>query len=382
VGNGQTRFRADQASAMQLIGDILEVGVLSIDRSFTVTGWNQWLEAATGKVAADVIGQSITVVDPNLRPAARSALQQALDGSPVLLSHRLHGHLLDMPARRGTERYTRMQQSARIIPVYGADGTPSGAVALIHDVTERVAREEDVREALAAAQAANLAKSNFLAAMSHELRTPIGAMSAYADLLKDGILGSVTDVQHEHLLRIKTVASHLLGIVGEILTFARIEAGREQVRLVDADGVQLTREAILAVEPLVTKRGLVLRFDLPAAPVPMRTDPVKVRQILINLLGNAVKFTAAGHVFVAVTPSADGATVAFRIADSGQGIAADDLGRIFEPFVQISKSYSRTHEGTGLGLSVSRMLARLMGGDLTVESELGVGSAFTAVLPR
>lgn len=380
--DGQTHFRAEHASAMQLVGDIFEVGVLEIDRAFIVRGWNHWLEVATGKPAAEVIGKPLTAIDPNLRPGARNALQQGVDGSPAMLSHRLHGYLIDIPTQSGSERYARMQQSARIIPCHDRDGNPSGAVALIQDVTERVAREEDVRDAMEAAQAANQAKSNFLAAMSHELRTPIGAVSAYADLLKDGIFGPVTEQQQEHLGRIKTVAAHLLGIVDEILTFARIEAGREQLRPVDVDGAVLTREAILAVAPLVTKKGLELRTAIPDAPLPMRADPVKVRQILINLLGNAVKFTDRGFVAVSVVPSEDGKTVSFQIADSGAGIAPTDLDRIFEPFVQVGKSYSRAHEGTGLGLSVSRVLARMMGGDLLVQSEMGAGSTFTAVIPR
>jgi signal transduction histidine kinase len=381
VDAGNVYFRTDQAPALQAVGDIFEVGILSVDRSFTVTGWNRWLEDATGRLAGEIVGQPLSVVDPDLRPAAMSALRQAMEGVPVVLSHRLHGYLLNIPARHGTQRYARMQQSARILPVFGPDGVPTGAVALIQDVSERVAREDDLREAMEAAQSSNQAKSNFLAAMSHELRTPIGAVSAYTDLLKDGILGPVTSLQQDHLLRIKAVASHLLGIVDEILTFARIEVGREVVRATDTDGVALVREALLAVEPFVTKKGLELRIDLPDA-APMHTDPVKLRQILINLLGNAVKFTDRGYVAVSIRPSPDGLTVAFCVADSGVGISLGDQGRIFEPFVQVSKSYSRSHEGTGLGLSVSRTLARLLGGDLTVESAPGAGSIFTVVLPR
>jgi len=217
--------------------------------------------------------------------------------------------------------------------------------------------------------------------MSHELRTPIGAMSAYADLLTDGIFGEVSESQREPLLRIKSVAAHLLGIVEQILTYARIEAGRETVRLDDLDAIAVTKEAIIAVEPLVSRKQLSLTSEFAAASIPIRTDAVKLRQILINLLGNAVKFTQRGAITVNVSLASD-ETVAFAIKDTGPGIAPYDLNRIFDAFTQASGSLSRSHEGTGLGLSVSRELTRLLGGDLVVTSELGVGSVFTAILPR
>lgn len=382
MGDAQSRVRVGHTSRLAEIGDILDVGVLTLDGALVVTGWNHWLELATGKRAADVVGRPLLATEPHLRPRARNALEQAVNGTTVIMSQPLHGYLLDIPAPAGTGTILRMQQSVRVLPIYGDDGTPQGAVALIQDVTERVAREDELREAMVAAQTSNQAKSNFLAAMSHELRTPIGAVSAYVDLLSDGIVGSVTDQQRAHLLRIKMVAAHLLAIVEEILTFARIDAGREQVRISDADAGQLARDAILAVEPLVKKKGLDLRYDLPSAPVPMKTDPVKVRQILINLLGNAVKFTSHGSIAVHVTASPSGSSVAFAIADTGHGIAAADLERIFEPFVQVSASHSRSHEGTGLGLAVSREFARLLGGDVTVTSEVGLGSVFTATFQR
>ena len=143
----------------------------------------------------------------------------------------------------------------------------------------------------------------------------------------------------------------------------------------------MTKEAIIAVEPLVSRKQLSLTSEFAAASIPIRTDAVKLRQILINLLGNAVKFTQRGAITVNVSLASD-ETVAFAIKDTGPGIAPYDLNRIFDAFTQASGSLSRSHEGTGLGLSVSRELTRLLGGDLVVTSELGVGSVFTAILPR
>ena len=380
MADGQIGFTSDRTAALLEVGDILDIGVMALDRSLTITGWNAWLENATGKRAEDVVGRALLEVEPQMRTIARSAIEQAVNGSTMILSQRLHGFLLEIPAPAGYEHLTHMQQSVRILPLYDDSDAASGAVAFIQDVTERVAHEKELRIAVEMSQSANRAKSDFLAAMSHELRTPIGAMSSYAGLLADGLFGPVGEQQQKQLLRIKTIAGHLLGIVEQILTAARVEAGREQVTLSNVDGIALVREAILAIEPQVAEKGLVLAVELPAGPIAMHTDEVKVRQIVINLLGNAVKFTSAGSITIRVEQP-DAASVALHIADTGIGIGPHDIERIFEPFVQANRSSNRPHEGTGLGLSVSRELARLLGGDLTVKSEFGVGSVFTAVLP-
>ena len=380
MADGQIGFTSDRTAALLEVGDILDIGVMALDRSLTITGWNAWLENATGKRAEDVVGRALLEVEPQMRAIARSAIEQAVNGSTMILSQRLHGFLLEIPAPAGYEHLTHMQQSVRILPLYDDSDAASGAVAFIQDVTERVAHEKELRIAVEMSQSANRAKSDFLAAMSHELRTPIGAMSSYAGLLADGLFGPVGEQQQKQLLRIKTIAGHLLGIVEQILTAARVEAGREQVTLSNVDGISLVRDAILAIEPQVAEKGLVLTVELPAGPIAMHTDEVKVRQIVINLLGNAVKFTSAGSITIRVEQP-DAASVALHIADTGIGIGPHDIERIFEPFVQANRSSNRPHEGTGLGLSVSRELARLLGGDLTVKSEFGVGSVFTAVLP-
>ena len=376
----QIGFTSDRSAALLDVGDILDIGVMVLDQSLTIMGWNAWLENATGKRTEDVVGRPLLEVEPQLRSTARSAIEQAVNGSTVILSQPLHGFLLEIAAPPEYQHLTHMQQSVRILPLYDESDVASGAVAFIQDVTERVAREKELQVAIEMSQSANRAKSDFLAAMSHELRTPIGAMSSYAGLLADGLFGPVDQTQNKQLLRIKTIAGHLLGIVEQILTAARVEAGREQVTLANVDAIELVRDAILAIEPQVAEKGLVLNVELPAAPIPMHTDEVKVRQIVINLLGNAVKFTSCGSITIRVEQP-DASSVALHIADTGIGIAQRDIERIFEPFVQANRSSNRPHEGTGLGLSVSRELTRLLGGDLTVKSEVGVGSVFTAVLP-
>lgn len=379
--DGQRLFAGAPPATLGELGDILDIGVLAIDGQGVVTGWNGWLERITGIAADDAIGKSITDDVLKIRPAGRASLARAARGEVVVMSHALHEFLVEARPPAGHGRFARMQQSVRLVPLRSGDSAPTGAVAFIEDVTERVAREDDLRRALENAQQANQAKSDFLAAMSHELRTPIGAVSGYADLLALEIFGPVSPPQLEQLTRVKNVASHLLRIVDQILNAARIGAGREEMHLTDVDAVALAEDALVAVEPLAVQKGLRVLRTLPSAPIALRTDEVKVRQILINLLGNAIKFTDLGEIEVRLDHCSGDATLSFTVADSGSGIAPGDQERVFDAFTRLPGAPGQLREGTGLGLSVSRSLARLLGGDLTVSSELGVGSRFTLVLP-
>jgi signal transduction histidine kinase len=179
--------------------------------------------------------------------------------------------------------------------------------------------------------------------------------------------------------RIRSASRHLLSIIEEILTFSRIDAGRETVRREAVELAELVREVSAIVEPLAGERRLRFRAPEVEAGVTLETDPRKLRQILINLLGNAVKFTQAGEIAFEIERGEK--TLAFRVRDTGIGIRPEHLGKVFEPFWQVNATATRDAEGTGLGLSVSRELARLLGGDLTVESVPDAGSTFTLTLP-
>jgi PAS domain S-box-containing protein len=269
----------------------------------------------------------------------------------------------------------------RIVPLRDASGRVVRWVGTNADVTsEREARAAAER-AQAGAEAANRAKGEFLAVMSHELRTPLNAIGGYAELLELGIRGPITDAQRADLARIQASQKHLLGLINQVLNYTRVDAGAVRY---DLTGVPVA-DAVVAAEALVLPqaraRGLTLTIgDCPPGLV-ARADPDKLQQVLLNLLTNAVKFTEAGGE-LRVTCAEREAEVAISVADTGVGIAAEKLASIFEPFVQVDQGLTRPHEGVGLGLAISRELARGMGGDLTAESTPGVGSTFTLTLPR
>ncbi|HEU0078835.1 MAG TPA: ATP-binding protein [Longimicrobiaceae bacterium] len=369
----------ESADVLLQAGDFLGAGVLTVDGAFEISGWNRWMEAATGWSAAEVVGRTLLDVFPELADTrGEAAFRRALGGETVMMSHRFHEFLLPMPADPAFPGFERMQQSARIAPLLSG-GQAVGAVALIQDVTERVAREAELRTALDRAEIASQAKSDFMAAMSHELRTPLGAIIGYSDLLVSEVVGPLSELQKQHMRRVKSGAWHLLGIIEEILTFSRVDAGREPVHPEPVDASAVVVDAVSLVEPQAHEKGIALHVLLGDAPAELVTDPGKLRQILVNLLGTAVKFTDAGEVELRVW--AEPETVCFQVTDTGPGIPPEFLDRIFEPFTQVDSAHTRVQGGTGLGLPVSRRLARLLGGDLEVVSTLGQGSRFTATIP-
>jgi signal transduction histidine kinase len=240
---------------------------------------------------------------------------------------------------------------------------------------------DEIEAARAEADEANRAKSQFLAVMSHELRTPLNAIGGYAELIELGIHGPLTDEQREALHRVQKSQRHLLGLINGVLNYARIEIGsvKYEIAAVPVEEVLTTCEALTA--PQARSRGLILNFGHCEPGLRVLGDREKVQQILLNLLSNAIKFTEpGGQVTVSCTASAT--VVQIQVADTGPGIAMEKQDIIFEPFVQVDTALTRTQEGIGLGLAISRDLARGMNGDLTLDSQVGRGSSFTLSLPR
>lgn len=235
------------------------------------------------------------------------------------------------------------------------------------------------------AQSADAAKTSLLATLSHELRTPLAALEGYGELLEDEILGPLSPEQRDVLLRLRTVGRHLGALIEDILTYASLEADRLVVRREDVDLRVLLDSLIPFIEPLAREKGIGFTVEFADSVPHLETDEARLRQVLLNLVQNAVKFTAVGEVSVKVTrgsPSTDGhAWVRFAVRDTGVGIETADLPRLFRPFSQLEDVHSRRHRGTGLGLYISRRLATLLGGRIEVVSRPGEGSLFTLVLP-
>jgi PAS domain S-box-containing protein len=273
-------------------------------------------------------------------------------------------------------------------------GVFSGYIGSCIDITDRkdgelererlLARERAARAeadaARVAAEHANDVKAQFLAAMSHELRTPLNAIGGYVDLLELGIRGPVNDAQREDLERIRRNQRHLLGLINNVLNFAKIEAGHVEYHIAETRLHDVLDGMYSLVAPQVQARSLTYHYVACPPSVVVQADSEKVQQVLLNLLSNAIKFTEAGGD-VRLDCVCTDTMAAVRVVDTGLGIPAEKLEAIFQPFVQVDQNFTRQGQGTGLGLSISRELARAMGGDITVESVLGQGAVFTLSLP-
>ena len=255
-----------------------------------------------------------------------------------------------------------------------------GALAL-----DRARLYEAERDASAAARSASEAQSRFLAVTSHELRTPLNSVLGFAELVAEGLAGPVTETQRSHLARVRASANHLLTMIDDLLVLSRVAAGREATHVQRVRVNAIVREVAAQFAPALEDKGLVLALELADGEPSVASDRSKLRHILVNLLGNAVKFTERrdgqpGRVAVRVL--ANGPMLAVEVEDTGIGIAEEHLARVFDPFWQVDQRTRRPVGGAGLGLDVSLRLARLLGGDLRVRSVLGAGSTFTVVLPR
>jgi len=254
----------------------------------------------------------------------------------------------------------------------------------IRDITERKRIEHALSDKNIELERAAEGKNRFLATMSHELRTPLNAIIGYTGTLLMRLPGPLTTDQEKQLSTVQSSARHLLSLINDLLDVAKIEAGKFQVHFEPTSCSDVARELAATLRPLVEKRGLHFRLQIPADDVVIRTDRRTLSQILINLTNNAIKFTDTGQVDVTLTQRReDGKKVTeFRVKDTGCGIKAEDQGRLFQAFTQLDSSSTRRYEGTGLGLHLSQVLAALINAKISLESEYGKGSAFTLSIPE
>jgi len=273
-------------------------------------------------------------------------------------------------------------------------GEPVAVVTVLHDLTHEVEnrqlaqttgeltkRNTQLEEQHSALERASRLKSEFLATMSHELRTPINAVLGYNSLLRDGLFGKLTDRQQDALDRMRNAAEHLLSLINDVLDLSRVEAGKINLSPVDIDWGPFLETLSESVRPLAARKALAYTVELEEGLPAVRTDETRLRQVLLNLLTNAVKFTDRGWVKLRVCSVPGANRVQMDVIDTGIGIEEAHLETIFDEFTQVDQSSTRAHGGAGLGLAISRRLIRVMGGSLTVKSALGKGSTFRVELP-
>jgi signal transduction histidine kinase len=355
-GQGATLISIDEGDA-ELVSS---VGILA-----PAQGWRFPL---VGSLARDVVeSRQVSMVEDfavTERPLAKRMADISIGpliAAPLVAHERVLGVLAVARDRRSVPFATRDAQRLGVVADHAA-------LALWKT------------QLLEQAQEADRAKGRFLATMSHELRTPLTALAGYEELLVDAVLGPLSDSQSEVLERMLFVTQHLAAMIEEVLAYTSLETGTEIVRPTDFLAADLVSAVAAVVQPLADQKKLAVVSESAAKPIRITTDIDKARQVLVNLTGNAIKFTERGEVRIGVRLDAD--EVRFSVTDTGIGIAQPDVQRLFKPFTQLDSGLTRKHGGTGLGLYISQRFARLLRGRIEVESEVGRGSTFTLVLPR
>jgi hypothetical protein len=418
-------LRESEERFRTMVEGVKDYAIFLLDPTGRVTTWNEGAERINGYRAKEIIGQHFSKFYPpediaahkterELEIASRAGKYEEegwrvrKDGSrfwsSVLITaiRNRSGELIgfakvtrDLTERRAAEQRA-IEDARRVAEEQGARRAAEAREAELRELTSKLkvqTRELEIRtreaeesrtradDARKRADEANRAKSQFLAAMSHELRTPLNAIGGYTDLMSMGLSGPVTPQQQEQLARIKRSQAHLLGIINDILNFSRIEAGQLNYDLTAVPIHDVVTSVTHMIAPQVQTKGIHFVDEGCPPDVIAWADRAKVEQIILNLLSNAVKFTpSSGTIAMSCGFDGDGRTTV-TVRDTGVGIASEQLEAIFEPFVQVGRTLTASAEGAGLGLAISRDLARAMGGDIVVKSTVDVGSKFTLSLP-
>ncbi len=364
LAQSEARFRSVVSSA--------NVAIIQSDAQGRVRSWNPAAERIFGYGESEMIGQPLKLLMPErLREAHHQGLRRVNDGGET----RVVGHTVELIGLHRDGREFPIELSLAMWR--NSEGMFFSGI--IQDITERARHQTELLAAKEAAEAAARAKSDFLATMSHEIRTPMNGVIGMAGLMLDTPLSKA---QRDMVDTLRSSAESLLTIINDILDFSKIEAGKMTLEELDFAPRQVVAEAIALLHQRALDRGLTIAVDMaPEVPETVRGDPGRLRQVLVNLIANAVKFTERGAVTVSVT-NAD-ALLTFAVRDSGIGIPLEQQGRLFTAFTQADSSTTRRFGGTGLGLAICKRLVELMGGTIGLSSTPGVGSTFhfTAHLP-
>jgi PAS domain S-box-containing protein len=369
---GELALRISEARKSAIFNTALDC-IVTIDQHSRILEFNPAAEETFGYRRDEIVGRPMpeTMMPERYREAHYRGVRHYLEtGEAPVLGHRLE---LTGLRRDGTE--FPVELAINRIPM---DGPPIFK-AFLRDITARKQAEEDLREAKEAAEKANRAKSDFLASMSHELRTPLNAIIGYGEMLEEEARDMGATALLPDLAKVHEAGKHLLGLISSILDLSKIEAGKMELFLEDFTPEAIVREVEAVARPLVEKNGNRFEIGVSASGVRMRADRGKVRQSVLNLLSNAAKFTKDGTILLDVLT--EGEWIVFRVVDNGIGIGAEQLRSLFGAFQQADNSMARRYGGTGLGLALTRRFCRMMGGDVSVESELGKGATFTIRLP-
>jgi PAS domain S-box-containing protein len=364
-----TRKQAGEALRLAAIVDSTDDGIIGKDLDGVITSWNRAAERMFGFSASEIVGQSIRRLIPD----------ELQDEEDHVLSRIRRGERVEhYETVRRRQDGALIPVSLTISPIRNVDGAVVGASKIVRDISERKRAEDERRRLLMLAQV----KSEFLANMSHELRTPLNAIIGFAELMHRGKVGPVSAEHQEYLGDILTSSKHLLQLINDVLDLAKVESGKMEFRLQSIDLAKLTREVCDIVRGLAASGRLQVDTHVEPEVTTVVVDPARVKQILYNYLSNAIKFTPPGGR-ITIRILAEGPTL-FRIdvEDTGVGIAAEDLGKLFVEFQQLDASAAKTYQGTGLGLALTKKLAEAHGGRVAVRSTPGVGSTFSVILPR
>jgi PAS domain S-box-containing protein len=356
--------------------DALSAHIAILDERGTIVAvnkaWNEFSAGNATRPGAQAVGNNYLAVCDRARGAETDDAIAMAAGIRSVLRGDQSAFSLEYPCHAPGEQRWFVGR----VTCFPGDG-PVHAVVAHENITTRRLAEEQLKAARDAAEASTRAKSEFLANMSHEIRTPITAMVGFADMMLDP-----DETQSDRVDGLQTIrrnARHLLDVINEILDLSKIEAGRMSVERIPTELPALLSEVMSIMRPRAVEKGLALNLRFSErVPRIVVTDPVRARQVLLNLVGNALKFTAQGQVEIHVSADPSAGMLSLEVIDTGIGISPDQAPRLFEPFTQADGSTTRRFGGTGLGLSISRRLARMLGGDITVRSVVGVGSTFTA----